>query len=66
MVGLVKNNFDQTVDNLRTSFWVLSVPRTIVLEQLIFAGKYGLETTCICWKIWARNNLYLLENMNWK
>ena len=28
--------------NLRTSFWVLSVPRTAVLEHVVFAGKYGI------------------------
>ena len=30
-------------------------------KQLVFARKYGLEIACVCWKIWAGNNLYLME-----
>ena len=32
----------------------------------MFVGKYGLETTCVYWKIWFGNSLCFLENMDWK
>ena len=48
-----KNNCDQTVGELRTSFWVLSNLRTAVLKQVVLARKYKLEyddfVVCQCW-----------------
>ena len=35
-------------------------------KRILSNGKYGLETDCVCWKIWTGNRLCLLKNMGWK
>ena len=51
--GAGSNSCDQTIGELRTSFWVLYVLRTAVLKQVVLVGKYGLEygdfVVCQCW-----------------
>ena len=42
-MGLIKNSCDQTVGELRTNFWVISVLRTTVLKQGVLDGKYRIE-----------------------
>ena len=41
-MGLIEDSCDQAVGEIHTNFWVLYVLRTIVLKQVVIAGKYGL------------------------
>ena len=49
----------QTVGELRTSFWVLSVLRTAVLKQVVLFGDTGL-ILMILWCVRARHGLTCL------
>ena len=47
----VRTDFSSSFMCLKTQFW----------NRLCLLGNYGLTIVHMCWKMWAGNNLHLLE-----